>query len=216
MGKRHDLSGKVFGRLTAISVIEVSVNYATKWRCQCICGNDVIVLAGALNHGTTRSCGCYQKERASQANSRHGKSGTRTHNAWSEMHERCRNVNSKNWVDYGGRGITVSTEWLNFIQFYNDMGDVPIGMSLERIDVNGGYCKDNCCWATPKQQARNRRSSRFLYHDGLNLTIAEWSEMLGIGPSTISARIKRGWSVERALSESLQLPWSKIRLRKAT
>ena len=126
-----------------------------------------------------------------------------TYNCWRGILDRCYNRNTWNYPGYGGRGITVSREWLNFENFFSDMGKKPDGLSLDRIDNNQGYSKENCRWATAKEQARNRRSSRILSCFGISATTAEWSEALEIDPSTISRRLSKGWSEELVLTKSL-------------
>jgi hypothetical protein len=114
----------------------------------------------------------------------------RTWNTWCKMRQRCRNVNCKEYPRYGGRGIQVDPAWEDYMQFVSDMGLVPEGLELDRVDNNGNYCHENCRWATPKQQARNRRSNRILEIDGQSKTLAEWAEVTGIESSTIRMRIK--------------------------
>lgn len=211
-----DLTGLRFSRLIVICRDTELIYKDVHWNCLCDCGNKFSVGGYLLRNCKTKSCGCYRQDTAKNLKLTHGLKGSRTWNTWMNMIQRCCNPNNTAWLRYGGRGISVCSEWRLFVNFRNDMGDVPTDMSLERIDVNGDYCKYNCCWATPKQQARNRRSSKLLSHDGLNLTIAEWSERLGISQSVIGSRIGNGWSVDRALTEPLNLPWSKTRLRKST
>lgn len=119
--------------------------------------------------------------------------------AWVDMCQRCENPNNVGWKYYGGRGIRV--EWTCFKEFLNDMGwSWGPGLTLDRKDNNGNYSKENCRWATRKEQSRNRRSSVFLELGGKIRTISEWSEITGLAQDTVSKRIKSGWSVIEALT----------------
>jgi len=144
------IEGQKFGKLVAIRFSHMRSNGA-HWHCECECGGASIVRSALLANGTTKSCGCISKP--------HGMSYTAEHKAWSGMKERCLNPNNGAYKDYGGRGIKVCDEWLNdFIQFYKDMGPKPErDYSIDREDVDGDYCPNNCRWATPEMQARNRR-----------------------------------------------------------
>ena len=127
---------------------------------------------------------------------------TPTYQCWSHMIQRCTNPKSRDYPRYGGRGITVCERWLTFANFLADMGPVPFpGAQIERGENSLGYFKDNCRWATAKEQARNRRSSRVLTHAGRSQTAAAWAEETGIPQTTISMRIDHyGWEVSRALT----------------
>lgn len=131
---------------------------------------------------------------------RHGKYRTKVYYTWANMLDRCNNKHNPGYRWYGGRGITVCEEWRVFINFYKDMGDAPKGLTLDRLDSNKGYYKENCRWATIKQQARNKRSSRFITYNGRTLTIAEWAEILNIKANIISYRLCAGWPVKRILN----------------
>jgi hypothetical protein len=115
------------------------------------------------------------------------------------MKDRCNTANPR----YGGRGITYDPRWNNFIEFYKDMGDPPTDKhTLDRKDGNLNYCKTNCRWATMKQQQNNRSTNHNLTYLGKTMSIAAWSEEIGINRATINSRLKRGWSPVEALSGS--------------
>ncbi len=119
---------------------------------------------------------------------------------WANMHNRCASETSQQWEHYGGRGIRVCRRWSEYTHFLSDMGRRPSSQhSLERIDVNGNYEPSNCRWATAKEQARNRRSGRVLTHNGLSLSLSEWSERTGIPWSTLGNRLARGWSPAKTI-----------------
>lgn len=124
---------------------------------------------------------------------------TPTYRAWDGMRDRCRNPNATHYAYYGGRGIRVCERWMDsFANFLADMGEAPVGTSIDRIDSNGHYEPGNCRWSTPKEQARNRSNNRPITFKGRTQTLAAWGEELGLSVQTLSWRIKR-WGVERAL-----------------
>lgn len=145
-----DLSfvGKVFGRLSIVEVISRG-----QMRCSCSCGRILNIVTSRLTSGHTKSCGC--------GKSIHGMHGTRVYSTYRGMIARCNNVSSKDYKRYGGRGIKLSKEWEeSFMAFYSDMGDPPTAIhSIDRIDTNGPYSKENCRWATPDVQGRNKRTT---------------------------------------------------------
>ena len=117
------------------------------------------------------------------------------------MKTRCFNKNVPEYSRYGKRGITMCKKWKNsFEKFKKDMGKAPDGYQLERIDNDKGYCKENCRWATPKEQARNRRSSKLIKIDGITKTLAGWIETTDVKSSTVRQRYYGyGWDIKKAL-----------------
>lgn len=117
------------------------------------------------------------------------------------MKERCLNPRSKSYPLYGGRGITICERWVTSEAFIADMGPRPEGMSLDRIDNDGPYTPENCRWATPTQQQRNQRRTRFVQWEGRRRPLQELAEQFGLNADTIDQRLKLGWSIEDALTK---------------
>jgi hypothetical protein len=124
----------------------------------------------------------------------------RVYAVWKRMIARCLDPNDRAYSRYGGRGIGVCERWLKFSNFYSDMGDVHKGMTIERIDNEKGYEPGNCKWATWKEQANNKRTSRYLEFQGKRQTVVQWAEEMKLNCFTLYARLSTGWSVERALT----------------
>ena len=203
-----DLAGNTFGRLTAVKRSKNAGKRVT-WLCACSCGKQAVVYASKLRNGHTQSCGCFQVERASAANKRHGHStypnggrATKEYQAWSNMLRRCYSQTNKHFADYGGRGIAVCDDWQrSFEAFLRDVGPAPSPRhSIDRIDNNADYSPPNCRWASPQEQARNKRNSVTLDFRGETRLMCEWASVVGISAKRISARLKRGWSVEKTLT----------------
>lgn len=211
MSKIIDLTGKRFGRLVVIKWVGKDKWRHRRWLCKCDCKNknEIIVTGGNLRNGNTKSCGCLQKEIMSVIKTTHGhvKTGRKTkiYMIWVEMIQRCTNPNHKQWDDYGGRGITVCDEWMEFPNFLKDNPDWKLGLTIERISNKLGYFKDNCYWATRKEQGRNKRNNLYITYGRKTQLLIEWSEETGIPYHTLYARIyKYNWSSEKALTTSVR------------
>lgn len=133
-------------------------------------------------------------------NYKHGKRHERIYQIWCGMIQRCRNPSNPFFPEYGGRGIFVCHRWCNFQNFYEDMGDPPEGMSIERIDNDRGYEPENCKWATRVEQNRNRRRKRILTVNGESKSMSEWAEIYGLKDRTIWQRLSKGWTEEEAVT----------------
>lgn len=164
----------------------------------CECGNNFVYNVSHVKAGKCKGCGCKLNLTSQKT---HGMCGTPTWNSWTSMLTRCGNPNVSDYSRYGGRGITVCDRWRSFTDFMEDMGLRPDGTTLDRIDVNGNYCPENCRWATHKEQANNKRNSKLLHFNGETKSLVEWAEQFGMIPETLSARLaKYGWSVDKALT----------------
>ena len=197
--KLIDRVGERYGRLLVTG--RTTIGSSGFWVCKCDCGNTTLQPGGALGRGKVKSCGCWNNEKRNT----HGMSKTKVYVTWQSMIQRCENNKHRVFHLYGGRGISVSDEWHTFERFYEDMGEPPSKRhSLDRIDDNGNYCKENCRWATQKEQIRNTRRNIRIEYLGKSMTATEWAEELGISRKTIYSRLDTGWSPEAALSTPVQ------------
>lgn len=206
-----DLTGKQFGRLRVLRrgpAHRTSGGHAAVvWACRCDCGAEHLVKAGNLRTGSVQSCGCMRDELLAQRSRTHGHTisgrSSAEFRAWSGMKRRCLRPQSKDWPNYGGRGIKVCDRWVDsFAAFLADMGSRPSpSHSIERLDVNGNYEPGNCVWATAKEQQRNRRDNVRLHAFGDERCVAEWAEKAAPADATIRGRLKLGWEPENAISK---------------
>ena len=198
-GRLIDLTGGKYGRMTVIKRAGNIGNHSV-WLCICECGKHKEVRGHALTGSKTRSCGCLASEVTSRRSFKHGMCGTTEYYTWEGMVKRCRNMRNKDYYRYGGRGIGVCERWMTFENFLYDMGKKPTRKhSIDRIDNDKGYSAENCRWATGTDQARNRRSNVIISHNGVSMTMIEWSERLGVRYQTMHARRKKGWAAPEIL-----------------
>lgn len=200
--KFHVRVGDRFGKLTATGRHQ-SGKYL-RYECICDCGVVTWVISQGLRTGKTKSCGCLKSEWAKDKFRTHGLSRTSVHNRWLAMRRRCECPQVKDYSNYGGRGITVCARWKIFENFLEDMGLPPENTSLERLDNNLGYCKENCVWASVEAQSRNRRNNRRVEYCGSILLASEWDILLGFYRGAVTRRLDMGWTVERALTTPIR------------
>lgn len=214
MTKRIEMIGKKFGKLTVVALSEKRGNRGQLlYECLCDCGNKIIVMGESLRRGKTLSCTCEQKRRASEVNKTHGGSKERLYRVWQGIKDRCFNPSNTSFVHYGGRGITVCSEWMNYENFrefmlnqgYNE--DSKWGeQTIERMDVNGNYEPSNCTIIPKNEQVYNRTSNHKLTYKGETKCLSEWAKKFNMCDSTLYNRLKRGYTIERALETPLKRP----------
>ena len=211
MSNCEDLTGYRFGKLTVIERMGKSKQGHILWLCKCDCGETTTSFAHRLKSGKKKSCGCLYKEERWTTHYKHGGTNERLYRVWTDMHTRCNNPNDKAYKNYGARGISICEEWNNYETFRIwaiKNGYQPNSKSgvttLDRIDVNGNYCPENCRWVSYKEQNNNRRNNFLLTYNGKTQTAMQWSEELGIKYSTLYARIKTyKWPVQKAFEYSV-------------
>lgn len=197
----ENLTGRRFGRLTVIDLQRIDGRIY--WKCKCDCGNTKLIPRGSLVSGRTRSCGCYNRERAVETNTTHGMTETRLYQTWQNMKNRCRNKNVESYKYYGERGISLCDEWNesfeSFAKWSMENGYAD-GLSIDRIDPNVGYEPSNCRWVDIVTQANNKRTNHLLTYNGETKTVAEWAREIGLSYKVLYRRVCLGWTAERALT----------------
>lgn len=193
--------GERYGRVTIIREVEPR-NKMRHFLCLCSCGALWKVPLIQLRTGQTKSCGCLRKERFIRRITHHGQSRTSLHAIWRSMKQRCLNPKNPVYGYYGGRGITVCDEWLNFEPFqeWALKNGYAKGLTIERKDVNGNYEPSNCKWIPQSEQSSNTRRARMLTYKGQIMSVKDWAKKLRMNYDTLYGRIYKGWSVEQALT----------------
>lgn len=211
---RIDLTGKRFGRLIVTGFAGLKRKAAT-WFCSCDCGGISTVISNNLRRGITRSCGCLKRD--SNAARTHGMCRTRPYRIWAGMKNRCHNPKAYDYAYYGARGICVCERWRHsFENFIEDMGlPTTDHHSIERINNDGNYEPSNCRWATQQEQVSNSRHCRMLTHNGVTMTLSDWSRKSGVNRLTLTSRvIKLGWPIGLAIETPNISNRSRLRVAK--
>jgi hypothetical protein len=207
------LEGLRSGRLTIKKRVGRSDDgYDWLWLSVCDCGRKKKIRGRSLTKSNpTLSCGCLQKEQASDANRTHGGSGSPEYKVWSGMRTRCTNPKQASFKDYGKRGINVCERWKDFSKFLEDMGLRPTPKhTIERVDNDKGYGPDNCKWLPKKDQGKNKTTTQWVTYRKERRTLAEWCDLLDLPLTTIRMRLWRGWAV----SEAFEFPITPGKWRK--
>lgn len=206
-GPSRDLSGKIFSRLTVVSLgRRCDRSGAYYWKCKCECGVITDVRSDQLWSGGSKSCGCLQIE----ASTTHGlfragpgASKNPAYKSWMAMIMRCLFPEAKGYSVYGGAGVKIDPKWMIFENFLVDMGPRPSTThTIDRFpDQKGDYAPGNCRWATPKQQARNKSNTTIVVYMGRSWPLSELTEHLGVRYALVAKRVRAGWDIHRAVTD---------------
>lgn len=200
--KKVDITGKKFGRLTAIEPTDRRHSGSVVWLCKCDCGKDFLRSASKLldaeRQRALQSCGCFK---SGVLNRKHGMYGSSTYVSWNCMMSRCTNPNVKHYDIYSK--VPIDPKWLTFEGFFEDMGERPPGTTLDRYpNPSGPYTKSNCRWATPLEQARNKTGIIIVEYEGVEMPLTEAAEKAGLKPRTVRARMYKGWPKENLFDKT--------------
>lgn len=206
---KDDWVGKQFNDLTVIGLKHEPKRW--KWICRCKCGSIKSYLPKKILTGNTKSCGCAKAERCRKMTEmyriKHNGRSERLYHIWRGIKQRCLNETGKDYKNWGGRGISVCDEWRDDYAAFREWAEksgYEEHLTIDRIDVNGNYCPENCRWITQKEQCRNKRKTVYVEYNGERKPLVEWCEELGLKYRTIYGRIhSRGWTVERSFEEPI-------------
>lgn len=190
--------GEKFNKLTVVGAVHNGRRWL--WECSCECGGNSIAYPNQVMRGKTKTCGCGKSVTFRNMHMKHGESGTRLHGIWKGVINRCNPKNTHS-EHYGKRGIKVCEEWRDYINFRNwaiENGYAD-DLTLERRDVNGDYCPENCVWIPASEQPKNTTKTIWVTHDGVTAPVSQWADDLGEVRSTVYNRIRNGMSPEEAL-----------------
>lgn len=197
--KRKDIAGKKFNKLTAIKFSHMDENYCQFWLFKCDCGNEKIIKMRNVELGTTVSCTCHIRK----LTTKHGYTNNPVFNIWKKIKARCHDSNDQAYAYYGGRGLSMSEEWKDsFDTFVRDMGVRPSkNHSIDRIDNDIGYSKENCKWSTKHEQQMNRRNTIYVDYNGEKVKLFELCEKINVDYVRTFKRIMYyGWDIEKSIT----------------
>lgn len=188
-----DYVGKRFGRLLAME--KQIVSGRGHYVCRCDCGNEKLIRGDSLSSGSTKSCGCLTKDVNKSVHRTHGDSDTRLYKIYHKIINRCYNPNNYRYERYGGRGITVCREWLEGYENFKEwavQNHYKDNLSIDRIDIDGGYSPENCRWADIRTQMNNTSRNIFIEYNGEVKTLARWCEELDYPYNSTRMLLKKG------------------------
>ena len=197
-----DLTGERFGRLTVLNFNGKDKHSHNIWLCKCDCGNLKLVSTGDLTNGKTQSCGCWANELTVKRNTTHGDTHTHLYGIYRKMLWRCYNKNANHYDLYGGKGIVVCDEWKTSYEAFRDWAlsnGYKKSLTIDRINVDGNYCPENCRWVSRKLQTQNRHNTIFLTLNGVKKPLSEWVKIYGVKYTTAYYRYAKGLPVNEIL-----------------
>lgn len=196
----NSLIGRTFTNLTVLSLDSETSGGKKKYVCQCSCGKTVSVRGSHLTDGLIKSCSCY----AISVNTKHGMNKTRTYGIWEGIVRRCASKSTRK-KDVRYKTLGMDDRWKSFTAFFSDMGEAPTGMSIDRINNDAGYSKENCRWTTQYEQSRNTSRNILITINDEKLCATDAAKLLGLSKSCITHRIKAGWSDEKIASTPMKI-----------
>ena len=201
--KGRDIKGERFKHLIAIEELpERTKDGKIVYLCKCDCGNNRKVKATELRNGKVTSCGCVHGNKRYNNFSMENPDDKRLYRIWKDMLRRCEDQRREDYTRYGARGVKVCIEWQDFNKFleWSRNNGYSNGLSIDRVDTDGNYEPSNCRWTDNKTQANNKRNNHILTYLGKTQSMAAWASEMDISYSALRARLRRGWSTEKALT----------------
>lgn len=197
--------GDKYNRLTVLALNQ-TVNNRPAVLVRCDCGKEFFVRISKLLSGHTKSCGCWRADIRKDLSTTHGLRYSPLYYIWMSMRQRCNNPNNSSYKNYGARGIKVCPEWNEFMVFYfwAMSNGYEKGLSIERINNDGDYSSANCCFASRKSQASNRRDRVSKHANGVRVNLGRLARQHGLLPATLYSRLHLGWSLEEALTREVR------------